>query len=145
MMHVIAMSKSKVSSKMYPVKMVVRAFEYMATSCALYNCLQEDYKLIHVKTLTRITSKVSKMKIFLWNVFLLVTEGLGNMKVLVCEDSRVNNNLFSSFSICQVSLGLLIFDYFHLVHIRNNWVTEKLEKYNTHLIEKLELQIGIIK
>ena len=40
---------------------MVRAFEYLSTSRALYSRLKEDYKLPSIQTLTRLTSKVSKL------------------------------------------------------------------------------------
>ena len=45
----------------YPVEVMVRAFEYFATSRTLYRRLRDDYKLPSVQTLTNLTSKVSKL------------------------------------------------------------------------------------
>ena len=50
-----------VGTKLYSVEIIVRAFEYFATSRSLYNRLIHDYKLPSIKTLTRLTSKVSKL------------------------------------------------------------------------------------
>jgi len=215
MEHVNVMSKTKFATKVYPVETVVRAFEYFATSRALYNRLRDDYKLPAVKTLTRITSKVAKVSNnnFLKSVFdsleerkklciilfdeiyvkkmmtyhggtifgkalnypdLLATtvlgimincmfggptflssmipvtklnspflgehimktignvnESSGDVKVLVCDDNRVNQKFYKGFSTRPGKPWLskdnlfLLFDYVHIVkNIRNNWVTE---------------------
>ena len=50
-----------VGTHIYGTEIIVRAFEYFATSRSLYNRLREDYKLPSISTLTRITSKVSKL------------------------------------------------------------------------------------
>ena len=41
-------------------EIIVRAFEYFATSRALYLRIKNDYNLPSVRTLTRITSSLSK-------------------------------------------------------------------------------------
>jgi hypothetical protein len=58
---VAAMSCVPVGQTVYHPEIMVRAFEYFATSRALYNRLKDDYKLPSVRTLTRVTSKVSKI------------------------------------------------------------------------------------
>ena len=40
---------------------IVRAFEYFSTCRSLYNRLRVDYQLPTIQTLTRLTSKVSKL------------------------------------------------------------------------------------
>ena len=41
--------------------MIIRAFSYFATSRALYSQLRADFQLPSIRTLTQITSKVSKI------------------------------------------------------------------------------------
>ena len=55
------MSCVPVGQTVYHPEIMVRAFEYFATSRALYNRLKDDYKLPSIRTLTRVTSKVSKI------------------------------------------------------------------------------------
>ena len=47
--------------RMYSQELIVRAFQYFATSRSLYNRLRTDYQLPSIKTLTRITYKVSAL------------------------------------------------------------------------------------
>ena len=47
--------------KLYSTEMIMRAFEYFSTSRALYSRIAQDYQLPSIRTLTRITSKVSKV------------------------------------------------------------------------------------
>ena len=49
-----------VGKPIYAPEVIMRAFEYFATSRALYGKLTEDYQLPSMRTLTRITSKFSK-------------------------------------------------------------------------------------
>ena len=56
-----AMSPRCIGEKSYSPEMVVRAFSYFATSRALYLKLRRYFQLPSVRTLTRITSKVSKL------------------------------------------------------------------------------------
>ena len=46
-----------VGKPIYAPEVITRAFEYFATSRALYGKLTEDYQLPNIRTLTRITSK----------------------------------------------------------------------------------------
>ena len=71
-----AMAPQKIGHPIYSHKIIVRAFEYFATSRSLYNRLRVDYKLPSVQTLTCITSKVSKVDegSFLKKVFSSVEE-----------------------------------------------------------------------
>ena len=55
------MAPQTVGFHVYGPKIIVRAFEYFATSRSLYNRLRNDYKLPSITTLTRVTSKVSKI------------------------------------------------------------------------------------
>ena len=50
----------RVGKPLYSPETIVRAFQYFATSRALYNRLSNDHKYPHARTLTRITSKTSK-------------------------------------------------------------------------------------
>ena len=56
-----AMGTKKVGQKLYSPSTILQAFEYFATSRALYSKLVKDYPLPSVRTLTRITSKVDKI------------------------------------------------------------------------------------
>ena len=56
-----AMCSAPVGNKVYNPEIIIRAFEYFATSRSLYNRLKLDYQLPSIQTLTRITSKVSKL------------------------------------------------------------------------------------
>ena len=66
-----SMTPQTVGKSIYSQEMIVRAFQYFAMSRTLYNRLRIDYQLPSVKTLTRITSKVSKSneKQFLQGIF----------------------------------------------------------------------------
>ena len=57
--------------KLYSLETTTRAFEYYATSRALYSRLREDFQLPSIRTLQRITSKVANVDEhkFLLNVF----------------------------------------------------------------------------
>lgn len=69
--HLQCMSANKVGEPVYNHEVIVRAFEYFSTSRVLYNRLRYDYLLPSIQTLTRLTSKVSKMDelSFLGNIF----------------------------------------------------------------------------
>lgn len=56
-----AMGPRRIGEKLYSPEMIVRSFGYFATSRALYSQLRNDYQLPSASTLTRITSKVSKI------------------------------------------------------------------------------------
>ena len=60
-----------IGDKKYKPEMIIRAFEYFATSRSLYNRLRQDFELPDVTTLTRLTSKVDNFSDidFLRNVF----------------------------------------------------------------------------
>lgn len=58
--HLEAMS-GDVGEKLYCPSIIIRAFEYFAISRSLYKKLRNDYQLPSISTLTRITSKVSKI------------------------------------------------------------------------------------
>ena len=65
------MSPKSVGTEIYGPEEIVRAFEYFATSRALYNRLRKDFQLPSITTLTRLTSKISKIdeNTFLQSVF----------------------------------------------------------------------------
>ena len=46
------MSLTYVGNKKYTTETIVRAFGYFAFSRAAYNCLRDDFELLHVSTLT---------------------------------------------------------------------------------------------
>ena len=56
-----AMRTQEVGKHLYSTEIIMRGFRYFATSRCLYHRLREDFQLPSVRTLTRITSKVSKM------------------------------------------------------------------------------------
>ena len=66
---------------------MVRAFEYLSTSRALYSRLKEDYKLPSIQTLTRLTSKVSKLNDanFIKRVFNSLSDAQKNCIILFDE------------------------------------------------------------
>ena len=59
--HIESMS-STVRTRIYSPNMIMSAFQYFATSRSLYKRLINDYQLPSVSTLTRITTKVSKVE-----------------------------------------------------------------------------------
>ena len=73
--HLSAMAPT-VGKRMYSQELIVRAFQYSATSRSLYNRLRIDYQLRFIKTLNRITSKVSTLNetCFMRSVFNTVKE-----------------------------------------------------------------------
>lgn len=66
-----SMAPKPVGTKLYEPDMLIRAFEYFATSRSLYHRLRKDFQLPSVATLTRITSKISNVdeSLFLNSVF----------------------------------------------------------------------------
>ena len=68
--HLSAMAPA-VGKRMYSQELIVRAFQYFETSRSLYNRLRIDNQLPSIKTLTRITSKVSALnkRYFMRSVF----------------------------------------------------------------------------
>ena len=77
-----------VGKRMYSQELVVRAFQYFPTSRGLYNRRRIDYQLPSIKTLTRITSKVSALNetCFIRSVFNTVKE---NQKQYVIMQDEV--------------------------------------------------------
>ena len=59
--HISSMKPKVVGHKIYTPEIIVRAFVYFAASRALYQRLRIDYQLPSVRTLTRITSKISQV------------------------------------------------------------------------------------
>lgn len=57
-----AMSCVPVGQRIFTTDIIMKAFEYLSISRSLYSRLREDYKLPSVKTLTRLTTKVSKIE-----------------------------------------------------------------------------------
>ena len=66
-----SMKPCNVGHKKYSADIIVRAFQYFATSRATYHLLRNDYELPSIQTLTRLTSKVKNINdvSFLQNVF----------------------------------------------------------------------------
>jgi hypothetical protein len=56
-----AMGTQHVGKPLYNSEIIIRAFQYFATSRSLYQRLRQDFQLPSVQTLTRITSKVAKL------------------------------------------------------------------------------------
>ena len=52
---------SKYWRKMYSTDIIIRAFNYFASSRQLYSKLREDYQLLSIKTLQNMTSKVNNL------------------------------------------------------------------------------------
>ena len=83
-----AMGTKCVGKPLYTTEVMVRAFTYFATSRCLYHRLRRDFQLPSVRTLTRITSKVTKIqeRDFSTAVFQSVTE---NQKLCVILQDEV--------------------------------------------------------
>ena len=58
--HFESMATQTVGKSVYTTDIITRSFEYFATSRTLHRQLAKDYQLPSIRTLTRITSKVSK-------------------------------------------------------------------------------------
>ncbi|XP_065649049.1 uncharacterized protein LOC136078107 [Hydra vulgaris] len=56
------MRKVNVGEVLYTSNIICRAYEYFAMRRSLYDCLCIDYKLPSIRTLTRLTSKISSME-----------------------------------------------------------------------------------
>lgn len=56
-----AMGTQQIGKPLYTPDIIMRAFQYFATSRCLYERLRHDFQLPSVQTLTRITSKVGKL------------------------------------------------------------------------------------
>ena len=52
---ILVMDPVTVGNQLYGPEIIVRAFEYFATSRTLYNCLRKDHQLPSITILTRIT------------------------------------------------------------------------------------------
>ena len=74
--------------------MIVRAFEYFCTARSLYHRLREDFKLPSIQTLTRITSRVSKLTegTFLYRVFRNLT-GMQKLCIILHDEIYVKKML----------------------------------------------------
>ena len=84
--HLSAMAPTT-GKRMYSQELIVWAFQYFATSRGLYNRLRIDYQLPSMKTLSRITSKISTLNetCFMRSVFNTVKE---NQKQCVYNNAR---------------------------------------------------------
>lgn len=82
------MGPKSVGKPIYGQETIVRAFEYFATSRSLYSMMRRDYQLPSITTLTRITSKVSKVSEipFLSGVFKSIE---GNQKLCMILHDEV--------------------------------------------------------
>ena len=81
------MGAQKCVEKSYSSDTIVRAFRYYATLKSCYEKFRTDYKLPSVRTLRKLTSKVSKLndKEFVSNIFPNLDEKQGKCIVLVDE------------------------------------------------------------
>ena len=61
MRSLVALGKNAVGQKLYSPEVIVQAFDYFATSRALYKKLRKDYALPSISTLSKITFKKSKI------------------------------------------------------------------------------------
>ena len=86
-----AMGPKPVGKTKYEPELIVRAFEYYATSRALYSKLTKDFQFPAVRTLQRITSKVAKQDDvqFLKNVFSNIEEKIRKC-ILMLDEVYVN-------------------------------------------------------
>ena len=116
-----AMSAKTFGTKIYGPEIIIRAFEYFATSGSLHNRPSIDYQLPSVSMLTRITSKVSKLSetTFLHGVFKCLKE---NQKLCVLMHDEIyvkkmllyhGGTLFgksvdNQSSLAQIILGIMI-------------------------------------
>ena len=83
-----------IGKALYPQAVIVRAFEYFCTARSLYNRLREDFKLPSIPTLTRITSRVSKLceSTFIARVFRNVT-GMQKLCIILHDEIYVKKML----------------------------------------------------
>ena len=58
--HIDVMGSHKIGEKSYTAETIIRAFNYHATSRETFDKLRQDYKLPSIRTLMRLTSRVSK-------------------------------------------------------------------------------------
>ena len=86
-MFIDVMAPQIVGKKIYDTEILMRAFEYFATSRSLYTKLRDGYKLPSVTTLTLLTSKVTKLDDlkFLGEVFNNIEERQRRCIILVDE------------------------------------------------------------
>jgi hypothetical protein len=70
--HLNVMRKVNVGEVLYTPDIICRAYEYFAMRRSLYDRLCVDYKLPSIRTLTRLTSKISSMEDlnFINNIFM---------------------------------------------------------------------------
>ena len=135
---------------------MARAFQYVATSRSLYNRLRIDYQLLSIKTLTRITSKVSTLNetCFMRSVFITVKEN--QKQCVIMQDEiyvkkkllyyggilfgRVNDD---SQSLAKTVLGVMISCIFvGLTFISKMLPIAKLN--SPFLYEQIRLTIDVI-
>ena len=68
------MATTMVGKSIYPPEIITRAFEYFATSSALYHKLTKDYQLSSIRTLNRITSKFNQDDLLFLEKLMLKTD-----------------------------------------------------------------------
>ena len=85
--HISSMSPVHVGDKKYKLDIIIRSFEYFATSRSLYNRLRDDYEFPSIRTLTRLTSKVKNVDdvITMKNVLANIEERQKSFNILIDE------------------------------------------------------------
>ena len=71
MQHISVMGPKTVGNKLYIPEILIRSFVYFSTSRALYDRLRNDYQILSISLLTRITSKISNINEnkFIFSIF----------------------------------------------------------------------------
>ena len=89
-----AQAPKRIGDSLYDTDIITRAFEYFATSRALYTKLRKDYQLPSISTLAGIASKVSKLNAgkFLDTVF-KATAGNKRMCIILHDEVYVKQML----------------------------------------------------
>ncbi|XP_065656373.1 uncharacterized protein LOC136081908 [Hydra vulgaris] len=92
--HLNAMRKVNVGEVLYTSEIICRAYEYFAMRRSLYDCLCIDYKLPSIRTLTRLTSKISSMEdlSFINSIFMNLNP-LKRTSILLIDDVYVKASL----------------------------------------------------
>ena len=143
---------------MYDPDIIIRAFQYFATSRTLYHKLRIDYQLPSVQTLTKITSKVAKLDetAFGRSVFNAVKDEKQRMCVVLQDEVYVKKMLLyhggqifgksvdDPNSLAKTVLGIMVNCLFGgPTFISKLLPVSKLN--STFLFEQMQLSIDCIK
>ncbi|XP_065664423.1 uncharacterized protein LOC136086082 [Hydra vulgaris] len=91
--HLNAMRKVNVGEVLYTSD-ICRAYEYFAMQRSLYDCLCIDYKLPSIRTLTRLTSKISSMEdLSFINSILMNLNPLKRTSIILIDEVYVKASL----------------------------------------------------